>query len=85
MDATLDRFGRIVIPKKIRDEFNLRPGSQFLIKDSKDGIILKIVEDEPSLKEKDGILIFSGKAIGNIESALDNMRNERIHSVKDKF
>lgn len=28
MEATIDRFGRIVIPKKIRDDFNLKPGSQ---------------------------------------------------------
>jgi bifunctional DNA-binding transcriptional regulator/antitoxin component of YhaV-PrlF toxin-antitoxin module len=27
MEATLDKFGQIVIPKEIRDDFNLRPAS----------------------------------------------------------
>jgi AbrB family looped-hinge helix DNA binding protein len=27
METTLDEFGQIVIPKEIRDDFNLKPGS----------------------------------------------------------
>ena len=41
METTLDRFGRIVIPKKIRDDFNLKPGSQISIEESDQVIILK--------------------------------------------
>ena len=34
MQATIDRIGRIVIPKKLRDDFNLEPGSQIHIEES---------------------------------------------------
>jgi len=29
--TTVDRFGRIVLPKKLRDNFSLEPGSQIQI------------------------------------------------------
>ena len=40
MDATLDRFGRIVIPKKVRDNLDLGPGSQMRIEEIDYGIVL---------------------------------------------
>ena len=40
MEATLDRFGRIVIPKKIRDDFNLQAGTQIYIEETEQAIIL---------------------------------------------
>jgi len=55
------------------ENFNLRPGSQFSIDEYENGILLKPVEDEPNLKEKKGVLFFSGKSIGNIESMLDKV------------
>ena len=41
MQTTIDRFGRIVLPKKLRDDFNLEPGSQIYIEESGQEIILK--------------------------------------------
>jgi len=43
METTLDKFGRIVIPKKIRDDFNLGAGMQILIE-----TFTKIVSLTPS-------------------------------------
>lgn len=80
MEATLDRFGRIVIPKKIRDVFHLHVGSPIRIEEGKGGIWLTPVEGEPHLVKKDGVLVFSGKATGNIETAIDEHRQER-HAV----
>ena len=41
MQTTIDRFGRIVLPKKLRDDFNLEPGSQIHIEESGQETILK--------------------------------------------
>ena len=77
MEATLDRFGRIVIPKKIREDFHLHVGSSIRIEEGEGEIVLKPVEGEPSLIKKDGVLVFSGKAAGNIETAVEEHRQER--------
>jgi len=77
MEATLDRFGRIVIPKKIREDLHLQVGSSIRIEEGEGEIVLKPVEGEPSLVKKDGVLVFSGKAVGNVETAVEEHRQER--------
>ena len=77
MEATLDRFGRIVIPKKIREDFHLQVGSSIRIEEGEGEIVLKPVEGEPNLVKKDGVLVFSGKAVGNVETAIEEHRQER--------
>ena len=44
MEATLDRFGRIVIPKKIREDLHLQVGSSIRIEEGDGEIVLKPVE-----------------------------------------
>ena len=77
MEATLDRFGRIVIPKKIREDLHLQVGSSIRIEEGDGQIVLKPIEGEPSLLKKDGVLVFSGKAVGNVETAIEEHRQER--------
>ena len=52
MEISLDRFGRIVIPKQIREHFALKPGSQLELQETEDTIILKPHHGEPSLVAK---------------------------------
>jgi len=82
METTLDRFGRIVIPKEIRDDFNLKPGSQIRIEESDQVIILKPLEGEPNLHRKEGVLVFSGTPLGDLSEALEKHREDRAKSVR---
>ncbi len=82
MEATLDRFGRIVIPKKIREDLHLQVGSSIRIEEGDGKIVLKPIEGEPSLLKKDGVLVFSGKAVGNVETAIEEHRQERNKSLR---
>ena len=82
MEATLDRFGRIVIPKKIREDFHLHVGSPIRIEEGEGEIILKPVEGEPNLVKKDGVLVFSGKAVGSVETAIEKHREERSKMLR---
>ncbi len=82
METTLDKFGRIVIPKEIRDDFNLRPGSQIRIEESDQAIILKPVAGEPSLHLKDGVLVFSGIPMGDLEKAHETHREDRMKIIR---
>ena len=81
MEAILDKFGRIVIPKKIREDFNLIPGSPIRIEEGKEEILLRPIEGEPSLTKKDGVLVFTGKSLENLEAKIEESRKERNISL----
>lgn len=78
MEISIDQFGRVVIPKHVREHLALIPGSQLELQATEDSIILKPHHGEPNLIDKDGVLVFSGKSIGDLEQALDNHRKERM-------
>ena len=82
MQATLDRLFRIVIPKKVREDFNLKPGSLIRIEKTEDSIVLKPIQGESNLIEKDGVLVFSCKAIEDLEDSLTKNRKERLKNLK---
>ena len=77
MQITLDKFGRILLPKVLRDDAGLQPGS-VLEATSRNGAIQIQVAEESPWAHKEGVLIFTGEAIGNLEGALARHREERI-------
>ena len=82
METTLDKFGRIVIPKKIREDFNLKPGSPIRIEEGKKEILLTPIEEEPTLVEKDGVLVFTGIPTEDIESQVEIIRKQRSQLLR---
>ena len=82
MDTILDRFGRIVIPKKIREDFNLKAGTQIQIEENEKSIILTPIHGEPNLRMKDGILVFSGIPLEDLGKALTKHREERLKTIR---
>ena len=82
METTIDRFGRIVIPKEIRDDFNLIPGSPIRIEESDQVIILKPLQGEANLHWKDGVLVFSGTPLGDLTKALEKHRENRAKKLR---
>ena len=82
METTLDRFGRIVIPKVIRDDFNLKPGSPIRIEESDQVIILKPMQGEANLHWKDGVLVFSGTPLGDLSKELKKHREDRAKNLR---
>ena len=78
MKTAVDRFGRIVVPKELRDRHGLLPGSEVEIEDSTGTITLRLVSDLPGLVEKEGILVFRGHATGDLDSAIRSHREERL-------
>lgn len=80
METAVDRFGRVLIPKSIRDHLGLKPGVLLHIEEQGEDVLLKPVENEPSVVLKKGIAVFTGKATGDIEKAVKNHREQRIIS-----
>ncbi len=78
MEAVIDKFGRIVIPKRLRDDLGLKPGSVIKIEANRNELLLKPVQEEYPLEYKDGVLLFTGQSSGNIEDEIYKIREERI-------
>ena len=81
MDAVLDKFGRIVIPKVIRDALGLRPGSAFHIEERDQEIRLKPVEGASHLKNEGGWLVFTGELEGDPSKIVESVREERLQHI----
>ena len=81
MDAVLDKFGRIIIPKKIRESLGIGPGSAFHIISENQEIHLKPMETSTCLKNKSGWLVFEGDFTASPDSAVDDFRRKRLGRV----
>jgi AbrB family looped-hinge helix DNA binding protein len=56
----IDKAGRIVIPKRIREELHLKPGSRLRIESSSERLVLEQDFAEPRLEMRDGVLVIVG-------------------------
>lgn len=81
METTLDRFGRVVIPKEIRDTLGLKPGELLKVEQSDDEVVLKPLREEPPIKVKEGVLVYTGTAASNLMEAVRAHREERLRRV----
>lgn len=78
MQTKLDKFGRVVIPKSVRQNLGLKPGEILQLEESGEKIIIKPNQKEECLSLKDGILVFTGNADGDILESIKNNRKKRI-------
>jgi AbrB family looped-hinge helix DNA binding protein len=80
MQATLDKFGRIVIPKRVRDDLHLEPGSVLKVVGRGEDILLTPVSEdsEAALEWKGGVLVFTGEALEDLTKAVERGREERL-------
>lgn len=77
---TLDKAGRVVLPKLVRDEMQLRAGDSLELESSEDRIVLRPRRGETGLHKKQGIWVFStGEPIPAeaTDETLRQMRRER--------
>lgn len=81
MQVAIDRFGRMVLPKAVRDDFGLRPGDKLDATEQGDAIVLRPVREGGVVRSKSGLLVVGSPACGNVESAVNAHRNDRIIAV----
>lgn len=60
MDITIDRAGRIVVPKALRERYGLSPGTEIKIEPAADGLHLRVRGSTPSFIVKEGLLVHHG-------------------------
>ena len=78
--VTLDRAGRVVLPKTLRDDLHLSPGDTLDLTVRGDEVTLRPRRNSTPLQKKQGIWVFgTGKpmACDETEEALRNVRAQR--------
>lgn len=81
MEVTIDKFGRVVLPKPVRDGLDLDAGSVLVVEEIEEGILLKPVRNAPDIVDEDGVLVFVGEPTGDIEAATDSLRRKRLRAL----
>lgn len=77
----IDKAGRIVIPKPLRDELHLGPGDTLEMESAGEQITLRPVRGTGPLRKEHGVWVFhSGEPLS--ASATDQMR-ERLREERD--
>jgi AbrB family looped-hinge helix DNA binding protein len=83
MELKIDKSGRIVVPKALRERLGFKPDSELEAIEQPDGVLLKRVEERPSMIKVDGLWVHQGNLQqgANWERVLEEVREERIASV----
>ncbi len=77
---TVDKAGRVVLPKPVREELQLGAGDSLELESSEDQIVLRPVRGTVGLRKKQGIWVFStGEPISAeaTDKVLRQIRRER--------
>jgi len=74
---TLDQFGRLLIPQEIRQQLGLTIATQFTLAVQDGKLILEPLPQESKVYYSGTALVVDSEPIGNLEMALDNLREER--------
>lgn len=80
---TIDKSGRIVVPKRLRERLGLRPGTELEALDQQGGVLLRTVEERPALVKVDGLWVHRGVAQpgADWDRIIQQVREERIEAV----
>ena len=83
MRLTVDKAGRVVLPKPLRDRFRLRPGSSLDVDVHDDHLRLIPVSQGPALVKRGGWWVHQGvpEAGADLVEAVQRHRNERLEDL----
>lgn len=77
----IDDFGRMVIPKKIRDKPGIIKGSEIQIDTMDEGIIIRKKEEKLLIEDKEGILAVWSETTGPVDSSIQKDREDRMKKI----
>ena len=78
----IDDFGRLVIPKKIRDDLGISKGTEMSIISKDNEIIIRIDNvDRPFIKDQEGVFVVCSKPTGSLKEAIEKNRDDRIRKI----
>jgi len=83
MTLKLDKAGRVILPKPVRDRLGLHAGSDLEIQETPDGVVLRLTGRRPSLVKKGSFWVHTGELPPgyDILKAIDEDREERTRKA----
>lgn len=78
---SLDKAGRVVIPKPMREALGLRPGDALIVEGSGESITLKPARDESAVRRERGHWVYHG-ALPKHFSITDAIRTDREERIR---
>ena len=85
---TIDKAGRIVLPKPVRDELQLSPGDSLEVDSSEERVILRPVRGNGRIYKKQGVWVFdSGEPLDAdvVNKTIQRVREERHRRILGKL
>lgn len=85
--AEIDKAGRLVVPKKMRDALHLVPGTRLTLIQKGDAIVLQTEAKPRGLYRKNGILVYdSGRPVPpDAVNWIEENRQERAEEFMGKW
>lgn len=74
----IDKFGRVLIPKKVRTNLCLTPGSVLEIEEKETGVTIHPAVEKPILITKEGVLVARCHPIEPLKGFEKKLRSQRI-------
>ncbi len=81
METTLDDQGRVAIPREVLEDLGLMPGARVIVEEQDSAIVIRSAEDAGGLVEEDGVLLFAGETVGNVDDLIERVRESRIRDI----
>ena len=80
--VTIDKAGRLVLPKRMRDALHLKPGSTLEVEQEGNAITLRPAQTKATLRRKNGFWVFDTG--GQITTEMVNQTLAEIRKERDR-
>ncbi|MBM3700791.1 MAG: AbrB/MazE/SpoVT family DNA-binding domain-containing protein [Actinobacteria bacterium] len=81
LKTKIDSFGRVVIPKKIRQAMGIKNNTDVYIEPVENGIFLSAGNVDPVVKEDNGIIVVCSEPLEDFTGFLGQDRQDRIKKI----